>query len=404
MDQNVFFPFWGALLIVLIGWAIGRGISIISKYIHNKRHTRFINKLKLQENDEGYIPVVVNYMLCDEFFRAEALSDYYIVPFPKEKEEKLHSLSFINVDLSSNNDFRDYDGKVIDALKKSEVKIIIDQDLIDKEAILVADAFIDDIEKGKLRFNKYLYAVSDVKQTKSSCVIYLYESDYFTFKVMTGLYNKLKNCLRDEQHRCSYNSLDIPNLTPFLNSIGVGGFVIIDRGYGDELVFGFRSKDSCQSGGYWHFSYDETFTHDDKKNENRMPSFEGCVLRAIDEELGISDEEQKMCGVMQNIILFDAGIIKTSGNDNRFEFEVCSFCHVSFSDNYTFGDFCLGYRYAKDSEIETQTLDFINIKKDLDVFLEKRKESGEISPEAYHLARTIKLLYDENVLSPYSWK
>lgn len=201
----------------------------------------------------------------------------------------------------------------------------------------------------------------------------------------------------------SLETSDVNKLTPFLNSIGVGGFIIINRGCGDELVMGFRSKASCQSGGYWHFSYDETFTQDDKIGETGDPSFEGCMLRAIDEELGISEQEREICGINTNIRFLDAGVIKTSGDDNRFEFEVCGFGRVAFSKRYTFEDFCRGYRFAKDAEIETQTLSFINIKHELGDFIETANFKGEISPEAYHLAKNISLLYELKILDDDFW-
>ena len=92
----------------------------------------------------------------------------------------------------------------------------------------------------------------------------LYHSDYFTFKFTVHVYNKLKKII-------STNSLQTPlshytdlkhieRLKPFLNSIGIGGFLILDRGKGDEIVFGWRDNRSCESGGYWHLHYDETFT------------------------------------------------------------------------------------------------------------------------------------------------
>jgi hypothetical protein len=135
-----------------------------------------------------------------------------------------------------------------------------------------------------------------------------------------------------------------------------------------------------------------------------MPNMEGCMLRAIEEELGLSEEERKICGVRDNVRLLNAGIISTTGDDNRFEFEVCGFGYIKFSKKYTFEDFCLGYRFAKDAEIETQTLDFVNINKDLDLFLETAKKQNEISPEAYNLAKNIKLLYDLKILGDSYWQ
>lgn len=93
------------------------------------------------------------------------------------------------------------------------------------------------------------------------------------------------------------------------------------------------------------------------------------------------------------ITFLNVGVIRTAGNDNRLEFEVCSFVRVCLSEAFTLEDFIHGYRFAKDAEIETRCLEFIPIK-ELDKFISTHK----ISPESKHLAQTISLLNDFNLL------
>ncbi|MBR4730384.1 MAG: hypothetical protein IK075_09040 [Prevotella sp.] len=349
----------------------------------NKKSEEWLSK------DRNFIPIIINYQLKTGFFKAKAHQKQYKIQIPNDKEEELQRLNFKLVKLEGQDLSNEFTERLCcsfgEKISESDAK-----ELILRYVELTADDFINDIKEGKLRFNKYLYGVLDVVSERNGCVLHLYESDYFTFKATTKIFNSISNNLI---LKSISRDAHINEFTPFLNSIGVGGFIIINRGDGDELVFGYRSKKSCQSGGYWHFSFDETFTRDDKIGEKGNPSLEGCVLRAIDEELGISGKEQDLCGVKSNMRLFDAGIIKSS--DNRFEFEVCGFARVNFSSKYTFDDFFMGYRFAKDAEIETQTIDFINIRDKLDTFLCEKT----LSPEAYHLAQHIKWLYDYKILN-----
>ena len=171
----------------------------------------------------------------------------------------------------------------------------------------------------------------------------------------------------------------------------VKGRFLVNRGEGDELIWGFRGT-NCQSGGYWHFSYDETFTRDDAEAD-RAADLIKCIKRALTEELGIHPEEQEKC--VADIQLLDCGIIRTEGNDNRYEFEVCSFVRICLSEEYAIRDFIQNYRFAKDAELETRCLKLVKIS-DLDQFIGKNEKN--MSPEARVLALKIKALSDLNLL------
>ncbi|MEO5426220.1 hypothetical protein ABJB41_24020, partial [Bacteroides ovatus] len=91
-----------------------------------------------------------------------------------------------------------------------------------------ADVFIHEMHQAKLRFNKYLYGIYDVRVDEDDkCEISVYNSDYFTYKCTVNLYNALatipvKSCFPD------FN-VNVAQVRPFYNSVAVGGFVIIDR-------------------------------------------------------------------------------------------------------------------------------------------------------------------------------
>ena len=224
---------------------------------------------------------------------------------------------------------------------------------------------------------------------KDKCTITVYQSDYFTFKCMTNVFNTLKTFTPHKALPSLKGEIDIAKIRPFLNSIGIGGFLIMDRGKGDEIVLALRGN-NCDSGGYWHFSFDETFTSDDKKDNY---SLKECLKRGLVEELGILSEEQNKALPENQIILLDSGIIHTDNNDNRFEFEVCAIARICFSKQYTFDDFIKGYRFAKDAELETRCLDFIPINQ-IDDFINTHR----MSPEAKALLNNIKYLHQYNVL------
>lgn len=347
--------------------------------------------------EDQYKVLVNNVCLEDKYFRVNKINDdEFIIPFPETREKKLEELGFRKVYKKNknqclHNSLYNYISKYYGEQLTYRGENYSIPEFITRLSEETADVFIHEMHQAKLRFNKYLYGIYDVRVDEDNkCDISVYNSDYFTYKCTVNLYNALatipvKSCFPD------FN-VNVAQVRPFYNSVAVGGFVIIDRGNGDELVTGFRGE-NCQSGGYWHFSYDETFTEDDKSDEDDQPNLMTCLRRALSEELGILRKTQEKCIPTSQITFLNVGVIRTAGNDNRLEFEVCSFVRVCLSEAFTLEDFIHGYRFAKDAEIETRCLEFIPIK-ELDKFISTHK----ISPESKHLAQTISLLNDFNLL------
>lgn len=349
----------------------------------------------IAEKNPNYDVLSSNFLLKKNYFLHSITNYQFVIPFPKNKIKELKESGFLPVEL---------DGEIMTTSRHGQeiyqnLKQIIHLNGVPEEKIEefirniaeeTAKKFVIDINKGKVRFNKYLYGVRDRVWKKHECEISVYESDYFTFKTVTNIYNALKK-LKKEQGK----DVIIKNSwVPLLNSIGVGGFVIINRGEGDELIWGYRGS-NCQSGGYWHFSYDETFTRDDSSKTDNSASITGCIKRALDEELGINSDELDKCLPESQITVLDGGIIHTDGKDNRYEFELCSFVRVCLSSHYTFDDFIENYRFAKDAELETRCLMLVKLT-ELDEFFEKYKR--KISPESKALAMKIKCMADLGIL------
>jgi hypothetical protein len=376
------------------------GISIPLVYKFVKKLLKRYNLKKYQSKiirEDQYKVLVNNVCLEDKYFRVNKINDdEFIIPFPETREKNLEELGFRKVYKKNknqclHNSLYNYISKYYGEQLTYRGENYSIPEFITRLSEETADVFIHEMHQAKLRFNKYLYGIYDVRVDEDDkCEISVYNSDYFTYKCTVNLYNALatipvKSCFPD------FN-VNVAQVRPFYNSVAVGGFVIIDRGNGDELVTGFRGE-NCQSGGYWHFSYDETFTEDDKSDEDDQPNLMTCLRRALSEELGILRKTQEKCIPTSQITFLNVGVIRTAGNDNRLEFEVCSFVRVCLSEAFTLEDFIHGYRFAKDAEIETRCLEFIPIK-ELDKFISTHK----ISPESKHLAQTISLLNDFNLL------
>ena len=141
-----------------------------------------------------------------------------------------------------------------------------------------------------MRFNGLMYGVKKVRnerltiEEEAGLDMIFYKTDYFTFRVFAKIYEKLKN-----------NSLgfkveklqDLNLYSPFLSGFGLGAFVIINQGKGDEVLLGRRSNGVIVDKGNWHYSMNEAFSMKDV-DEYGYPSLSTCLYRGLQEELGIS--------------------------------------------------------------------------------------------------------------------
>lgn len=205
------------------------------------------------------------------------------------------------------------------------------KDLIILASQIAACDFIFDMDHGKTMFNGAELGVYSLTDTRTSNVesprveLKLYYSDYFTFKSITTLYHIL--CSID-QKPFNYESLDdISRLSPFLCSLGLGGFLAVYHNDNISLLWTKRSG-QISSGDMWHFSYDETvslFSDTPKIGEKIVIAQDNCVhidcqsliKRALREEVGVSASiiEAEDKGI------FEIGLIRSE----RLEIELISY-------------------------------------------------------------------------------
>lgn len=328
-----------------------------------------------------YTTIIENSQINNSFFSVNDCKKYFTLGDDAQNEPSTEELVKELTELYSFN-FNVVEGE--DPLE------IVDLKNLNNAHKCVLDEFKNALAGGKVRYNKDLYGVLGVSLIDNECRIKVYNSDYYTFKVtakgvyLNSLETDLLSRLKENKQNLKQNLIE--GLFPYLNSIGIGGFIIINRGNGDELVWSRRNK-NCQSGGYWHFSFDETFTNDDNPEEGVNP-INYCIKRGLAEELGILTEvDWPRCSNDEYIKVIEAGVIHTGIEDGRFEFELLSAVRLCFSDSYTIDDFILGYKFAKDAEIESEILRFVPIS-NIETFVKQEK----CSPESIVLAKKIALM------------
>ena len=211
---------------------------------------------------------------------------------------------------------------------------------IELVAQMVACSFIKDLEAGRVMFNGTelgVYSIDDRRTMNSEehCVdMQLYYSDYFTFKCMTEMYHIL--CSIYEKPFVVNGTRDIKTLSPFLCSLGLGGFLAAYINGNASLMWTKRS-DSISSGDIWHFSYDETVslfldgTKDQMghlllgENYEVTIDIDNVLARALKEEVGVTRTKMKE-GIHG---LFEVGIIQSE----RLEIELISQATINLKDN-----------------------------------------------------------------------
>ena len=280
-----------------------------------------------------------NHMLCD------FLSKYYAQEFPN-----------------------------VEAIEKFLNKTISD----------TADYFIDRLQKGKLAFNNRQIRIDRIEinrtdkeeghgEEKQILDLALYETDYFTAQVMVHVYQHLceldiKYRKKDANYESPFDHIDIIKLNtemrPFMSSLGVGGYIIFDRGNtGHNLEYWTVKRSSNVRNGsngsmdLRSYSFDETMDLKDRtediKDSNIFSAYVGAD-RAIQEELGLFNKrDERVRGNVGNFHLTGLVLIRTQVEENaRFEMQLLGYTFVHFTDNFKYDDLVLKKKNAQDASYE----------------------------------------------------
>ncbi|MBO4720085.1 MAG: TIR domain-containing protein [Prevotella sp.] len=269
-------------------------------------------------------------------------------------------------------------------------------DFIKVMAMITSDAFIKQLGAKQVMFNGAmtgLYGVTD-NRTKNSESHYLtmdmYFTNYFTFKCMVETYHTLRS-IEDKFEKIK--TTNIRKYSPFLSSLGLGGFVVINQDYNLHLMWTYRSG-KISSGDMWHFSFDETSNilkdcfHD--KHGNFVLDEDFCLLidmksyfmRALREEIGLSPDD---ISFRQGVT--ELGIIKSE----RLEAELLSYCVVDLPAQPSIVEQMAKFRnIAPDSYLETEEIEIIPLQETA-----KKMTGRLLTPESVSLSSFVEKIMDQ---------
>ena len=365
----------------------------------------------------------------------------FYIPIPESKKKKLHKLKFFK----EYNELKEKDREIADLIKTiapnekrimSILKRYISrnytyEDIYDwlslnnqsvvlpqKEcfgfaeflrvvAEITADAFVMQIEAmNKTMFNGAMLGVYDIKDGRTQNVetheasIKLYHSDYFTFKCMVEMYHIL--CSIENTFQPKKIKSNIKRYSPFLCSLGLGGFVIAQQDEYQTIMWTKRSE-SISSGNMWHFSYDETVNllKDSIKikgghaDEGRIKVMRDGTIkidpyknfyRALYEENGLKEDV-----LTENKGIIEIGIITSE----RLEVELLSFAVVKLSSGSSIPmQMRKFHNIAPDGYLEISKYEFRSINDSVNNYIGKL-----LTPESHYLSET--LLQNKDLLSGY---
>lgn len=218
------------------------------------------------------------------------------------------------------------------------------------------------------KFNEAKYGVLDVdvgrrvgKQEKPVVTITTFETDFFTYRVFCSI---LKELIHREHNISKVSTLsDIKKYNCFICSIGVNVIVCIDskRYNKDELIFTKRSGNTINYQNMFHISVNEGMCYMDYNPSTGRFDIENCLLRGIEEELGIeqgyhlkNQTEYKYWDLFLSRDTFDFGIT----------------CYVKIKGMY-FDE--IQALIAKDKKFEVDRLEVVLAeKKDIEEYVKKR--------------------------------
>lgn len=261
---------------------------------------------------------------CSEIWSTEQISARltdvkFILPIPESRKEALKKLGFYSEEAC--------DKQMLEKLRYILVRHDDETDVdafIEETACEVADYVLKRLESHATMFNGPMVGVSNITAQRSpdgiethSLQMEMYRSDYFTFKVMSRIYEKLLAASSDKGNPFDIRTIeDIPDYAPFLCSLGMGGFLLRKEELKESALWIKRSS-GCEAANLYHFSYDETVAIKDLEEDGKTVNLYGTMYRGIKEELGLGRSE-----LMPDGGIFEIGVILTS---SRIELELLSF-------------------------------------------------------------------------------
>lgn len=270
------------------------------------------------------------------------------------------------------------------------------ENLIHIASTITADGFIQQISsKNKTMFNGAMLGIYNIIDSRKQNIetheleIRMYHSDYFTFKCMVEIYHILRS-IKNTFHFEDIKN-DIVRYSPFLCSLGLGGFVIAEQDEFQTIMWAKRSG-TISSGDMWHFSYDETVSllkdserticNGTKGNIKILPGKEIRInpyknfYRALYEENGLKEEY-----LGQDRGILSIGLITSE----RLEIELLSFASVKLPSGSSIPmQMRKFHNTAPDGYLEISKYEFLSLNDSVNNYIGRL-----LTPESHHLAEVI---------------
>ena len=355
-----------------------------------------IRRWKNRNINEEYADSIVYFDTATPCYDPDRVSmfmteDRFVFEIPEKKREALASIQTKKGEqkfaIHEPSKLDGNDKELYDFLMKYYHNVFTTKEVVEKfindKISSTADYFIDRLQNGKLAFNNKQTGVNQIyinrtdKEKgkgveKQTLEIELYETDYFTAQVMVHIYQYLRNLdlkykKKDPKYESPFDNIDEEKLNNemrhFMSSLGVGGYIIYDRGQSRGLEYWTVTRSQSVRNGSERgvelrsYSFDETMDLEDKigniKNNNEYSPFEGAN-RAIQEELGLfNDLDESVRGNVGQLKLNGLVLIRTNDPHNaRFEMQLLGYIFVHFLSDFTYSDLMKRKALAQDAAFE----------------------------------------------------
>lgn len=361
---------------------LGRLLARWMLKVSSRVSKRVLNKLVQNEHVK-----IIDIPSIGRIFNIESLvvPDTIIFNFPDKYkntfEKKGFKSNLSEIILNNDKALKKLKDIIARILNKENIDEVITQAINE-----VADKFKNDLDQGCQRSNNPMYGVVGIEydDEEHRYLIRLFKTDYFSFKVIDKIYEKL---VAKEATFFNIEAFsDFERVFPFMACIGVGGILNLNFHGIDGVIIGQRSN-SVACPGAWHLSFDETYDPRDKKPYEiggEFPDILICMKRGLVEELGINIDKlnykiDKSCFV----------IIKT---ESRFEVGLFVYVDLFINNNKELYDAITKIAYASDVDNEYEQVQIIP-KNEVEHILNDDKNNK--TPEAPVIWHTFELI-DEN--------
>lgn len=390
----------GMFLSAAIGSLVSWFITWINYTKNERKRKRKLRKLhKNMKQDFGSSVIAFDTVApCYEKRHAKMLmtNNAFIFEIPEDTKATLNSLGFKTYPAAK----LDGTNAQLYAFLREYYSEMFPTDLsidtyLNKLIVQTANNFIQRRLANKLAFNNEQIGIDniDINRTgyvdgngveKPTLTLSLYKTDYFTAQVMVDLYKELRAIdVRRKVANPNYVSqFDNPTiqdlnqkLRPFMSSLGVGGYVIFDKGNGLEYWTVLRSPNirngSDDNYELRSYSFDETMDLRDTAMDNngrQVGSIYRGAERATEEELGLFRGDEKVEGHLTDYHFTGLVLIRTSGEDGRparFEMQLLGYKFAYFDETFTYQDMSFKKRMAQDAAFEAVEVYVNSLKKRL---------------------------------------